>query len=985
MEQCWPESVGGNGASLLQKFTSTAALASGLLTDGDAMPTLLAENASVVSSHASLLATGTEFRSVGSLVLHFASHLPNITSYEDNQQELSSALILNVSVFIFGLGVWGISVWWKRRSESNESDATYASSDTHTAGSDVSARDRCHLDVHGDVPKRNYLLYLLVCMYCCIALSFVNVCFLLPHGLVGTVFFGGWSILMVLNQVSFAEIYCITFLDGCIVLSFTKLFEHLIEIPEGDSSQDQLRRTVWMQGLPTHDSVRWWKPFRINSLEAGRVRHDLMEALTDYLHVQPQHEDPAVALSPLRSLSRSASERPSSGPIPAFGGGGGHMPVTPPPVDLQQTTWRCCLDKGNPYYRNVVTGAVQWDMPSELALKDHPVDGPVVEDIQIALVLDDWHHAHNELQQAREYLVAYEEKLDRAQHALIDEEQPAEAALFGGLLNYVWRLLSRPAVWWYERKITVLRPSIDFLSKDLERIHSAKKLMSGSAFVTFKHPRYRDQLLQEELEDDPVASWLPTARSYTYFSFGRPPFASVTLSCERTPHPSDLNWQNLHVAQWQREVVFWVLASLLLFVMVALVTVVRISEFVMPIVDLARLELKELENQPVWRDYVPIQIKQFLTGPQNDLIWRSFLDQVPTMLLLFINSTIVPYMITAIAACERTVKLSDAERTRMLVNFFFLFTNTVVVPFCGVASLNELLTLVLEALKDGPKSNAVPFQGLIFASPGVFALKYIMSATFISSANQLLQIPQYLSKWCELKFLAVTERHKKDLQQPWPFHWGYWYAWTLSIFALGINISVVCPSTLPIAGLFFLVKYHVDKYNLDNGTYACGTDVEGGLAVRVVCYLRVVVALWWLAMGALSYAIAVFDPQENLTVQETLWLRRGGITLMVLGTLTFLMAWWLRAQHLQRLQLHGPGSNRKLHDWGPAISFWEQLGEALYLKKGPSQVAGSRSESLPGLRSSSQDESAGAPVPTNSKTKKKEQPLSWDGAKLLGL
>ena len=88
-------------------------------------------------------------------------------------------------------------------------------------------------------------------------------------------------------------------------------------------------------------------------------------------------------------------------------------------------------------------------------------------------------------------------------------------------------------MWWYGRKVALMKPLIEILSKDVESIRSSKKLMSGSAFVTFKHPRYRDQLLQEEEDDpdNPVSSWI-SARSCTYFTFGRPPFASVTLSCE---------------------------------------------------------------------------------------------------------------------------------------------------------------------------------------------------------------------------------------------------------------------------------------------------------------------------------------------------------------------------------------------------------------------------------------------------------------------
>lgn len=954
MEQCWAEGHLG-GTVLLQRWTSTFAVARELppfSANGSPRDVLLQMNSSATHDPVSLLVAN--FGPLSYLANHIASNLPNITSYEENQKELGSSLLLNIGVFALGVVVWAIcpcvAGMWTRKSSSQDADESPSSA---SIGAEGNQMDRSQLNIHAAVPQRNYLLYLLVCMYACMVLCLVNVCFLLPHGLVGQVLFGGWSILMVLGQVSIAEIYIITFVDGCIVLAFTKLYESLIELPEKDLAQEQLKRAVWMKGLPTHDTMRWWKPFRVSPLEVGRVRHDLMDAITDYF--RDEHHDEGTpgrsSLGPVRAATESSS-----------GSGLQLAPSSLPPVDLKGTPWQCHLEDGNPYYRNIVTGAVQWEPPAELVGQSRSVDSPVVEEIYISLVLDEWHHAHTELQQAREYLAAYQERFEIAERDVADEERAQ-----------VWRFFRRPASWWYGRKVRLLEPLIEVLSYDLEKIRSGKKLMSGSAFVVFKQSRYRDLLLQEE-EDDPVPSWI-LARNNTYFSFGRPPFASVTLTCERAPHPSDLCWQNLQVAWWQREFVFWILAFVLLFVMVVLVTVVRISEFVVPIMEVIKQELDNLEQMYAWQHYVPTELKTLVTTLNNADLWKSMLEQIPTVVLLFINSVVLPLTITAIAACERTVKLSDAERTRMLVNFFFLFTNTVVVPFCGVASLNELLEMLLKAVQE--QANPEPFKGLIFASPGVFALKYIMNATFISSANQLTQIPQILNRWCQLTFLAVTNRHKKDVQEPWPFHWGYWYAWTLSVFALGINMSVACPSTLPLAALFFFVKYHVDKFNLDHGVYACGTDIEGGLAVRIVSYLRVVVSMWWFAMGALSGVIATFDPRGNLTDEEKLWLQRGGVALISLGVVTFAFTWWLRAHTLHRLKIHDPA--RKSGD--TRTTFWEWLGGALYLR---APKSGTGSETLArSANTESLHTDAGSARVKNSK--KKNQTLSWDGVQLLGL
>jgi hypothetical protein len=963
MEQCWGEAT---GILLLQRWKSSAVIAdavlphlsenirnvSSLLTASQlaAISPSLAQvsrdnaswaNASLVSKYVTLPAhsRATSYSSV--LASHLADRftnitnftnitgtITNITNYEDNLKEIGSALLLNLGVFFCGLALWALIVfikalWQGKADESGDSSHQIAA-------------DRTPLDVHAETPKNNYLMYMLVCMYMCIVISFVNLCFLLPHGLAGKLLFGGWSILMVLGQISFAEIYLITFIDGCIVIAFTELFKQLIDVPETDMSKDRLRRTVWMQGLPTHDSMRWWKRFRLNPLEVVRVRHDLMEALTDVLHVPPQS---SAAVSNARI------------PQAAEGGIGCAPPATPPPLDLQKTSWRCHIDGGNPYYVNLTTAAVQWELPAELSTWSHPVDSLVIEEIQVALVIDDWSTVHTELQRAKEYLEAYEAKSEKANCEIVDDQRPL-----------VLRLMLWPAIWWYERRIAWLRPLIDTLAQDLDALREEKKALSGSAFITFKLPRHRDQLLQEE-EGHPVTSWIWKS-SHSYFSFGRPPFASVTLSCERAPHPSDIIWQNLHITWWQRSLVFWSLASLLLFVMVVLVTVVRISELVMPIMHIVRKELHALEHNYIWQHFVPSSPKTLVETLNHDnLLWKSLLEQIPTLILLFINSVMVPALITAITYCERAAKLSDAEISRMMVNFFFLFTNTVIVPFCGVASLSELLEKFFKALQE--QASSEPLRKLIFASPGVFALKYLMSATFISSINQLLQVPQITVRWFQMNFLAVTNRDKKKFQEPWPFYWGYWYAWTLSIFALGLIMSVACPSTLPIAALFFFVKYWVDKYNLNNSVYACGTDVEGGLAIRVVYYLRFVVAFWWFAMGAMSCAISMLDPQSNLTLVQKLWLRRGGVVLMVLGSITFGWSWWLKAQHLLRLRLHGARRS-------PLPSLWEDVGEALHLKT--RQKGGQSSASPPSVDSVA-----------NGTKKKVTQPMSWNGAKLQGL
>jgi len=129
---------------------------------------------------------------------------------------------------------------------------------------------------------------------------------------------------------------------------------------------------------------------------------------------------------------------------------------------------------------------------------------------------------------------------------------------------------------------------------------------------------------------------------------------------------------------------------------------------------------------------------------------------------------------------------------------------------------------------------------------------------------------------------------------------------------------------------------------------------------------------------------------DNLTSVELMWLRRGGIALMILGIMASLCSWWLRTQHLQRLRLHGP--TRKLADCEPNV--WDKVGVMLCLKEpqgGSSRSLEGASTDLAGQSlapsSSVLSVSEEKPLsgPGGSTKKKGHHLLSWNGVKALGL
>merc|ERR1719161_3375460 len=102
---------------------------------------------------------------------------------------------------------------------------------------------------------------------------------------------------------------------------------------------------------------------------------------------------------------------------------------------------------------------------------------------------------------------------------------------------------------------------------------------------------------------------------------------------------------------------------------------------------------------------------------------------------------------------------------------------------------------------------------------------------------------------------------------------------------------------------------------------------------------------------------------------------------MILGVLTFFCSWWLKAQTLHRLTLYGP---IRKPDSDP--TFWDHLGEALYLRSRANRAAPGRAataQEAPPEKgelgvSDSPRSLASATVPLPGK-KRSDVDISWDG------
>jgi len=340
---------------------------------------------------------------------------------------------------------------------------------------------------------------------------------------------------------------------------------------------------------------------------------------------------------------------------------------------------------------------------------------------------------------------------------------------------------------------------------------------------------------------------------------------------------------------------------LLLFVsMVVLVTPVTISsqlKIIIPAIE------QHLEAAARWLDY-----NSAVRVMSSNSAYFAY-NQLPAMLLVVINSLLLPQCIYSISVTARPHRHSSVEVIQLHLNFAFLVLNSMVIPFLGLKSIDGLiafgkrehhhpqllLTEIVEAV-----------SRRLMHSPGVFALRYILNCACMTNVNSLLQIPQLLYR-AYARCMAVTARETFEAEEVWVFAWGYWYAWTISIFTMGIVISSAVPSTLPCAALFFAVKHAVDRHNLLHRVYSHGPDIESEnlLAIRVLHYMRCVIAVWWWLMGCGFLFTAVQMPEDlGCSVVPHWSVRVAAGLLMSLAMALVIFSWWTHQSILHDNQFH---------------------------------------------------------------------------------
>merc|ERR1719503_446956 len=169
---------------------------------------------------------------------------------------------------------------------------------------------------------------------------------------------------------------------------------------------------------------------------------------------------------------------------------------------------------------------------------------------------------------------------------------------------------------------------------------------------------------------------------------------------------------------------------------------------------------------------------------------RSVNRALPQVPLLVLNAAILPELISRITLLERATRKSMFERRGLVLYYYFLVFSTIVFPLFSKERDENHKGLDVLNLGDSKK---------FFGNPPCW--------TGQSLGEIVVQVEGFV-----IEYLCVTPRERREALEPFPFTWGWNYAWSLSVVFLALLFGPLIPATLPTAAVFFFLKYYIDKH-----------------------------------------------------------------------------------------------------------------------------------------------------------------------------
>ena len=343
---------------------------------------------------------------------------------------------------------------------------------------------------------------------------------------------------------------------------------------------------------------------------------------------------------------------------------------------------------------------------------------------------------------------------------------PKREKIFSG---YFWNKKEIDAEIYYNHLCVITENMLNFYRK----LNIKKN--TGNAFLVFKSPSIVDKILNN--------------KNLIYNRMNT--FEGTLLAIEdwiikRAPFPSEIIWDNIKYSKKWRTIRMYSFTFILFIVCLIIITPAFINDEISPLIqDLS----KQIKNQ---------DIKTILT------------EYSYTLIVVVMNSGVIPFIVGYIAMFELHYKRSYREKSIFVKNVVFMVVNCFFIPTFGVLSMSKI--------KEGIKLLIINHWDFDisegFIKNSYFFMRYIIQVIFISNGFQLLALPQLFVKKFRV-FLAKTDYEKfyASLVKKY-FDYGYNYSFSITVFMLTLVFSTTIPLIVPFGSLFFILKYYIDKYNL---------------------------------------------------------------------------------------------------------------------------------------------------------------------------
>lgn len=177
------------------------------------------------------------------------------------------------------------------------------------------------------------------------------------------------------------------------------------------------------------------------------------------------------------------------------------------------------------------------------------------------------------------------------------------------------------------------------------------------------------------------------------------------------------------------------------------------------------------------------------------------------------NVILIPFFIDIVVMMEDHKTKSSRQVAILNRNFFFMLLNSLLLPLTGLTTIKSFI----QALEEQDVMNWPSYFAKNLLTTYNYFITYFIQLTFLSVGFWLLDLPHQIVKWIGKTYHDYWEKKKRNPKpyvDTYAFDLGYHSAYSLTTFAIMLLFSVVVPYLPVIAGVFFVFKYNVDKYNL---------------------------------------------------------------------------------------------------------------------------------------------------------------------------